>query len=80
MQNFYIDEKSWTVLSRALDEVLDLPPEERTAWLAGLAPEYADLKLRLLELLHRTSSSSHQPGTIPKLDIGHTETSEASSP
>jgi serine/threonine protein kinase len=43
----------WKRLSPLLDEALDLPPAQRAAWLAALAPENADLRESLAELLSR---------------------------
>jgi eukaryotic-like serine/threonine-protein kinase len=73
MSPFQIDAESWTALSRALDEALDLAPGKRSAWLANLGPEYATLKPQLAELLSRAQTSSEDGWTIPKLDIEHDE-------
>jgi serine/threonine-protein kinase len=79
MPNFQINADSWTALSRALDEVLDLPAGARTAWLENLAPEYAPLKPQLLDLLVRAQTSGRATWTIPKLDLDNTGTPEDSS-
>lgn len=78
MANFEVDAESWAALSRALDEALELPPESRSAWLDRLSPEYAALKPQLLHLLVRTQSAT-APWTIPKFDVGPTESGETSS-
>ena len=80
MPTFQIDAASWTALSRALDEALELPPEARPAWLENLSPEYAFLKPQLLQLLARTQTSSNTEWTIPKLDVGDSGTYEGSFP
>ena len=41
----------WKRLSPLLDAALDLPASQREAWLASLAPEHADLRQALGELL-----------------------------
>ena len=41
----------WQALSRLLDEALSLPPERRSAWLAGLSGADAELRTMLEELL-----------------------------
>ena len=46
-------ETKWPVLSRLLDEALELPPHRRAAWLAALPDEYAAVKPELEQLLAR---------------------------
>ena len=46
-----VDPKSWPILSRLMDEWLDLEPERRAAWLASLEQEHADILPALQELL-----------------------------
>src|SRR5690349_4506950 len=41
----------WPALSPLLDEALNLPPERRTAWLAGLPQEHWQFRTRLRSLL-----------------------------
>jgi serine/threonine-protein kinase len=79
MANFQIDAASWTALSRALDEVLDLPPQARSAWLENLAPEYSMLKPQLLDLLVRTQSFQDSKWTLPSLDLTTTPADQGSS-
>jgi len=47
----HVDPQSWPVLSRLMDEWLDLPEDQRDAWLASLEPQYAALLPSLRELL-----------------------------
>ncbi|HXJ92028.1 MAG TPA: protein kinase [Terriglobia bacterium] len=77
MSRFEIDAESWTVLSRALDQALELPLEERSAWLENLSPEFAGLKAHLRDLLLRTHSLSEDSWTIPKLQLPDTGPYEA---
>jgi serine/threonine-protein kinase len=77
MPGFEIDAESWTVLSRALDQALELPLEERGAWLDNLPVEFAGLKTHLHHLLVRTHSLSENSWTIPKLQLPETEPGEA---
>jgi eukaryotic-like serine/threonine-protein kinase len=46
-----VDPKSWPILSRLMDEWLDLEPERRAEWLASLQQEHADILPALQELL-----------------------------
>jgi tRNA A-37 threonylcarbamoyl transferase component Bud32 len=48
---FDIAPAEWALLRRLLDEALELPAEERAAWLDALPPEHAPLKPRLESLL-----------------------------
>jgi eukaryotic-like serine/threonine-protein kinase len=67
-----IDEKAWSRVSPLLDEALDLPPQARSAWLAALPPQHADLTDTLRELLARAAQVETDAllGTLPKLDTG----------
>jgi serine/threonine-protein kinase len=42
---------AWTTLARLLDAALDLPPDERTRWVADLPAEFDRLKPRMQRLL-----------------------------
>ena len=48
----------WKRLSPLLDAALDLAPAERSAWLATLPPEHADLRDSLAEMLAKPTISS----------------------
>lgn len=54
---FDIDPSSWAALNLLLDTALDLAPDERSAWVDGLGPEYDGLKGRLRDLLSRSEQS-----------------------
>ncbi len=73
-----MDAADWVQLSRLLDEVLDLPPAERTKWLAALTSQDAAFKPRLLSLLAQPASIHDGAflDTIPKLDFAATEAFE----
>jgi eukaryotic-like serine/threonine-protein kinase len=66
-----MDADMWGRLSRALDQMLDLPHDERLRWLSALGPEDEALKARLLSVLDSASSSrgSGPLDTIPTLDV-----------
>lgn len=49
---------SWEAFSRLLDEALDLPVEQRDAWLDALAPEHATLRPLLQRVLERTAGQT----------------------
>jgi serine/threonine protein kinase len=57
-------------LSRLLDEVLDLEPAAREAWLAGLPPAHAHLRPQLREMLVQESSADNERFLFdgPRLD------------
>ena len=55
---------SWPVLSRLLDEWLELPEEARTGWLENLGPEYGDV----VPVLRRLVAAQ------PEIDAGFLET------
>src|SRR5215467_3966650 len=63
-------DQEWLALSRLLDEALELPPDERHAWLENLAPSTASLKSTLRELLaqHGGAETNDFLKTLPKLD------------
>jgi serine/threonine-protein kinase len=46
-----IDPESWRVLSRLLDEWMDLPEDQRAAWLEGLGPEHENLLPALRQMI-----------------------------
>jgi serine/threonine-protein kinase len=61
-----VDPKSWPILSQLMDEWLDLKPERRASWLAGLEQGHANILPALRELLSQPS-----PGFLNNLpDIG----------
>lgn len=70
MQVFTIDAATWAVLSRLLDDALDLPVPDRMPWLERLGPEYEELKPRLRDLLLRAGAEGTAgfPGTIPGIE------------
>lgn len=55
MRSFDIGAEHWPVLSRLLDEALELPPDARPAWLARLPAECQPVKSALERLLARAS-------------------------
>jgi hypothetical protein len=59
----------WHALSPLLDEALDLPDAERSAWLANLAPEHRDLKTALRALLKGDSALAETP-LVPARLVG----------
>lgn len=73
MAHLGIDPETWSVLSRLLDEALDLPLEQRARWLDGLSVQYASLKPRLADLLARVPSADGGGlfPTFPRLGSGH---------
>lgn len=64
-----MDVKTWTTVSRLLDDALDVPPGARAAWIDGLDTEYDALKPQLRELLAQAASmdSAAFLATLPKL-------------
>jgi serine/threonine-protein kinase len=58
-----IDPASWPVLSRLLDECLDLPEPSRAAWLESLGPEHASV----LPLLRQMLETENALDTLPKM-------------
>jgi serine/threonine-protein kinase len=73
-----MDVKTWTTISRLLDEALDLPQGARSAWLDGLGREYETVKPRLRELLAQAAAMDHDLflATLPKLDVPGDHTDE----
>jgi serine/threonine-protein kinase len=67
-----IDTESWPVLSRLLDQWLDLPEESRPRWLESLGPEHASI-LPVLRRLIVSQAGVEAAGflnTLPRLDEG----------
>jgi eukaryotic-like serine/threonine-protein kinase len=55
-----INPKRWPILSRLLDEALDVPPEARERWLESLSPADSAYKDELRTLLrHGTAAKTH---------------------
>jgi hypothetical protein len=52
-----IDPKQWPILSKLLDEVLDVPPEDRDRWLESLPPETVAYKDELRSLLRHAGTA-----------------------
>jgi serine/threonine-protein kinase len=75
------DAPSPSALSRLLDEALELPPDERKAWIDALAPPFEDLKPRLRALLARADEvRSHDfLGTLARFEVEENDL-EASPP
>ena len=67
-----IDAPKWRRVSPLLDAALDLPPQDRAAWLQALPAQDADLKGTLAELLARAAKVEKNAllDTLPKLDPG----------
>jgi serine/threonine protein kinase/tetratricopeptide (TPR) repeat protein len=57
-----VDPEAWPILSRLMDEWLDLPAEQRGEWLRNLEPEHANILPALRELL-----SQPNPGFLETL-------------
>jgi serine/threonine-protein kinase len=66
-----MDVRTWTTLSRLLDEALDMEPAAREAWLAGLAAEYAAFRPRLRAMIDQLSAPGTPDilSTLPKFDL-----------
>lgn len=64
-----MDVRTWTTISRLLDDALDVPPAERESWLDGLSAEHAALLPRLRELLSQAGQIERDAflATLPKL-------------
>jgi serine/threonine protein kinase len=64
-----IDREQWPVLSKLLDEALELPPEAREPWLESLPPTHAMLKVTLRALLryHAAAETGDFLDTTPKV-------------
>ena len=76
-----IDAQTWSRVSPLLDDALDLPPQERAAWLAALPPQHADLAGTLRKLLVRAAQveTGVLLDTLPKLDAGGTTAASGGS-
>lgn len=63
-----MDVRTWTTLSRLLDEALDLAPADRDAWLAHLAADYEAFKPRLRAMLDQLSAPAEADllATLPR--------------
>ena len=69
--NFRLPPQQWELLRRLLDEALDLPSPQRSAWLAALPAEHATLAPRLKALLsHADAPAGHGQllHTLPKVE------------
>src|SRR5581483_2204135 len=64
------DPKQWPVLSRLLDEALDVAPEQREHWLAALPPEALAHRAELRSLLRHagTAQTDDFLDVLPDLD------------
>ena len=71
-QDLGIDARTWRRINPLLDAALDLPPQDRAAWLDALASHDVDLKDTLRDLLERaaTVETGALLDTLPKLDPG----------
>ncbi len=77
-----MDVRTWTTVSRLLDDALDLPASARPAWIETLGPEYEALKPRLRALLAQADGLDRASflATLPKFDAAAgEETDEAPS-
>jgi eukaryotic-like serine/threonine-protein kinase len=65
-----MDVRTWTTVSRLLDDALDLPASARPAWIDTLGPEHEALKPRLRELLAQAEGLDREVflATLPKFD------------
>jgi tetratricopeptide (TPR) repeat protein len=72
-----MDVRTWTTISRLLDDALDVPPEARDAWLSRLPPEHAPLVPQLRALLDQMQGLDAAAflATLPKF-----ETAEPAEP
>ncbi len=64
-----ITAEQWSVVSKLLDEALDLPADARPGWLAAVlerAPQIAEVIKRLLEA-HATRETADVLGTLPSV-------------
>src|SRR5262245_53780565 len=68
-----VDRATWPLLSRLLDEALDLPREARDTWLNSLPQAHAALRdtLRALLRSHAEAESYEFLSTVPKLDAAN---------
>jgi len=66
-----IDKALWSRLDPLLDEALELAPNDRAAWLAGMPAAHADLKPLLADLLARAGRTAGPElvDTLPRLAL-----------
>ena len=66
-----MDAEAWVQLNRLLDEALDVSPEQRAEWLAGLGSDDRVFRTRLAALLAHAPSveASAFLSTLPGLDV-----------
>ena len=69
-QAFDLGPQEWATLRRLLDQALDLPAAERTAWLEGLSDEFAAYRPRLGSLLANADRPTAHAvlNTLPKVE------------
>lgn len=70
-----MDVRTWTTLSRLLDDALELPASARPAWIETLGPEYEAVKPRLRALLAQADGLDREAflATLPKFDASADE-------
>ncbi len=70
-----MDVRTWTTVSRLLDDALDLPASARPAWIDTLGPEYEALKPQLRALLAPADGLDRERflATLPKFDAAADE-------
>lgn len=61
-----VDPESWPIVSRLMDQWLDLPLERREKWLANLGPEYESILPVLRELLAQPTPEFLE--TLPRVE------------
>ena len=72
-----MNEPSWVVLSRLLDDALELPPCDRATWVESLGPEFDEFKPRLRAMLvPATPASDDFLATLPKLNPSDSDSSQ----
>ena len=72
-----MNEPSWVVLSRLLDDALELPPCDRATWVDSLGPEFETFKPRLRAMLvAATPESDDFLATLPKLNPSDSDSSQ----
>lgn len=66
-----MERHDWSIISRLLDEALELPPAERATWIERLPPEHAALRPRLEVMLAQASVEDDEAflAALPKLDL-----------
>jgi eukaryotic-like serine/threonine-protein kinase len=74
MSELDTSQQEWAVLSRLLDQALDLPPCDRERWITRLPAEHDAIRPRLRRLLSEPESVEARAflQTIPKVDAGGT--------